>query len=80
MPPEDLAIHGYTSAVLPDGSKKDIDLHHSMEQAFMVCTMIRALNDAALYYKDHHCDRATANYDYSYTFHRDMTMPEDASV
>jgi hypothetical protein len=80
MPPNDLATQGYTSAVLPDGSKKDLKPHHVKEQAFMVCTMIKALNDAAIYYKDHHCDRETANYDYSYTFHRNMTMLDEHSV
>lgn len=78
MPPKDLATK-YTSAILPDGSRKDFKPHQAKEQAFMVCTMIKALNDAAIYYKDHHCDKETANYDYSYTFHPDMTMPEDTS-
>lgn len=77
MPPEDLAAQGLTTAILPDasGTKKDLTPKHAKEQAFMVCTMIRALNEAAIYYKDHHCDKETANYDYSYTFHKDMTMP-----
>lgn len=40
----------------------------------MVCAMIKALNEAAVYYKDHHCDKATANYDYTYTFFENMTV------
>lgn len=76
MPPEDLATQGYTSAILPDGSRKEFSKStHVLEEAFMICTMIRALNDAAVYYKDHHCDKGIANYDYSYTFNQDMAMP-----
>lgn len=79
MPPEDLATQGLTKAILPDGSNKELKSVHAKEQAFMICTMIRALNEAAIYYKDNHCDRETANYDYSYTFHKNMTMPGKTS-
>ena len=51
---------------------------HVKFNAFMVCAMISALNEAAVYYKDHHCDKATANYNYTYTFFDDMSLPEDA--
>jgi hypothetical protein len=77
MPPEDLATQGHTSAILPDGSLKQFSKSSDVqEEAFMVCTMIRALNEAAIYYKDHHCDKDAANYEFSYTFHENMTMPK----
>ena len=41
--------------------------------AFMLCILIPMLNDAATYYKDHHCDKASANYERTYTFFTDMT-------
>lgn len=43
----------------------------------MVCQMIPALNDAATYFKDHHCDKATANYEQSYIFHDNMDIEEE---
>jgi hypothetical protein len=77
MPPADIATK-YTAAIMPgDGSLKELKPHQVKEEAFMVCVMIKALNDAAVYFKDHHCDKETANYEYSYTFHEDMNMPED---
>lgn len=74
MPPEDLALK-YNSSITPDHKQKDLQPRHVKEQAFMVCVMINALNEAAVYYKDHHCDKETANYDYTYTFHDNMLMP-----
>jgi hypothetical protein len=47
------------------------------ENAFMVCAMIDALNAAAKFYKDHHCDKESANYNYTYVFHENMRMPEE---
>jgi hypothetical protein len=60
-----------------DQSRKEIKPKQIKESAFMVCAMIDALNAAAKYYKDQHCDYATANYNYSYTFFADMSLPED---
>lgn len=76
MPPADVALK-YKRAINPQGEIKEFKPQQLREEAFMVCAMIRALNAAAVYYKDHHCDKATANYSYNYTFHDDMTMPED---
>jgi hypothetical protein len=75
VPPDDIALT-YTSAFTPDGNFKILKKTEVKEEAFMVCVMINSLNSAAVYYKDHHCDKETANYEYSYTFHEDMTMPE----
>jgi len=80
VPPEDIALK-YTSAVSPsDGKIKKYTNSKAIKgNAFMLCAMINALNSAAIYYKDHHCDKATANYEYSYVFHKDMTYPDDAN-
>jgi hypothetical protein len=74
VPPDDLALK-YSSAILPDGTPKDWKPKQAKENAFMVCAMIDVLNSAAKFYKDQHCDKATANYEYSYTFQKDMHMP-----
>ena len=76
VPPDDLALK-YTKAIQPDGTQKEWKPKQAKENAFMVCAMIDALNAAAKFYKDQHCDKATANYEYSYTFHKDMLMPEE---
>jgi hypothetical protein len=74
VPPDDIALT-YTSAVTPDGKLKILNKKAVKQEAFMVCVMIDSLNSAAVYYKDHYCDKETANYEYSYTFHENMTMP-----
>lgn len=77
MPPDDLATLGYTSAILFDGSRQNFGQPALVwREAFMICTMIQALNDAAIYYKNHHCDKGTANYNYTYKFFDNMTMPD----
>lgn len=77
IPPADIALK-YQSAITPgDKERKDIKAKQVKYYAFMVCAMIDALNSAAKYYKDHHCDSRSANYNYTYTFHKDMRMPEE---
>ena len=70
----------YTTAILPNDKKerKEIPEKQRKRYGFMLCHMIEALNAAAKYYKDQHCEEGTANYEYSYTFHEDMTMPDEA--
>lgn len=77
VPPDDIALK-YHSAVYPsDGHIQEYKNSHQIKgNAFMLCAMINALNAAAIYYKDHHCDKATANYEYSYVFHKNMTYEE----
>jgi hypothetical protein len=60
-----------------DGTLKEWKPKQAKENAFMVCAMIDALNAAANFYKDHHCDKETANYKYTYVFHKNMRMPEE---
>jgi hypothetical protein len=77
VPPSDLALR-YTYAITPgDNRRKDMNPKHVKDYAFMICTIIDALNAAAKHYKDQHCDQDTANYEYSYTFFDNMTLPED---
>jgi len=82
-PPDDLSSR-YTTAILPgkgeggsNGEFKEMKPKHAKENAFMVCAMIDALNVASKFYKDQHCKDGSANYDYSYTFHDDMRMPNE---
>lgn len=77
IPPADIALR-YDYAILPDNNeRKDLKEKGVKQEAFMVCAMIDALNAAAYYYKDQHCHRVTANYNYSYVFFDDMSLPED---
>jgi hypothetical protein len=74
VPPADIALK-YTEAIYPGGRVHEWSNQKQIKgNAFMICTMINALNEAAVYYKNHHCDMATANYEYSYVFHKNMTM------
>ena len=72
VPPSDIAIR-YNSTHI---HFKDVDYKPKevREEAFVLCAMIDAMNDAAMYYKDNNCDPATANYVFNYTFFRDMRM------
>jgi hypothetical protein len=65
VPPADVAVK-YKRAITPEGEIKELKPNQIKEESFVVCAMIKALNEAAVYYKDHHCDKETANYEYSY--------------
>lgn len=75
-PPDDLASR-YTTAIWPGGNGEihEIRPKQAKEYAFMVCAMIEALNSASKFYKDQHCKNGRGNYNYSYVFHDDMSMP-----
>lgn len=80
VPPRDLATR-YSTAIPPPGSRtgkgiKEWKPKQAKYNAFMVCAIIGALNDAAIYYKNNHCKEGTGNYNYSYSFHKDMIMPD----
>ena len=78
MPPPDDAAQRYTSAIKPDtGEVKEWKPKQAKEYAFMVCSMIDALNAASKFYKDQHCKDGTGNYNYTYVFHDDMRMPDE---
>jgi hypothetical protein len=80
VPPPDIGLK-YDYQIPPgrDGSKgqQEMTKYHRKHLAFMICVLIPALNDAATYFKDHHCDKKTANYERTYTFFKDMSTPED---
>lgn len=80
-PPQDLPMR-YTSGVSSEKFSKTEVIREwkpkeLKEEAFMVCAMIDALNAASIFYKDQHCKDGTGNYNYSYTFHEDMRMPDE---
>jgi hypothetical protein len=74
-PPSDLALR-YKFSIAPDGTRKTYKDYQPQELTFMVCHLIRALNDAATHFKDNQCN-GTANYEKTYIFHDNMTLEED---
>lgn len=84
VPPADVALR-YKYALIPGtGERKDLKEKGVKQQAFMLCHMIDALNAAAKFYKDQQCtgedESLVANYNYSYVFWNDMSLPEDSLV
>jgi len=86
MPPEDLALRNYTRSLQPpphgyyhqnpktpwDPPVGDLTRPgRAKKEAFMVCQMIRAVNEAAEYFKKTACDPAKTNWDRNYTFFND---------
>lgn len=55
-PPADIALK-YTAGYFPDGSVKEYKNKPDLvkRHAFMACQMISAANNAATYFKQHHC-------------------------
>jgi hypothetical protein len=45
----------------PDGETEENDDKRSIRNAFMVCYMISAMNEAAQFWKERHCPAGTAN-------------------
>ena len=60
VPPATL-LKEYTNASFPGGNSKAFDAKAAKRNVFTVCYMIKTLNDAATYYKEHHCDATTVN-------------------
>jgi len=67
-PPDTIATE-LLYAEYPDKSKKKMTETTAKRNAFMLCQMIPAVNKAATYYKQNHCDD-NANYDKTFTFHK----------
>jgi hypothetical protein len=63
LPPKDIAFTNYSH--YGDGSVEvwqDKKRKHQYRNAYMICTLMQALHDAALYYKkNQHCKRKSAN-------------------
>ena len=81
-PPDDLASK-YTSAILPWGKgDKVVELTRAKakQHAYFLCALIDAVNAASKFYKDQHCEKGSANYEYSRVFHEDMRMPNETTI
>ena len=69
-PPSDIAVkYDYYIAPKETERTKHRNAKISQREAFMVCTMIKGLNEAAEYFKKHNCEEGTANFEKSYIFH-----------
>jgi len=79
IPPPDLGER-FNFAIEPD-QVVDKKLAHppsiARNHAFMVCHLLPYLNEAAIYWKDHHCEGKTRNKDETLTFYKSMQI--DAS-
>ena len=67
-PPANALERYEASYAPPAGEKKEIKPVDAKRLAFSVCTLLRALNQAASYYKQHHCSDDKANHDKSLVF------------
>jgi hypothetical protein len=75
-PPIDVAVQ-YNFGVTPTNELKYYKHANIVKRhAFMLCMLIKALNDAAIFYKQHHCPDGTANFAKVYTFHKSMTVEQ----
>ena len=80
QPPDNIASK-YTSGFLPGNNEiRKFNPKEVKRYAFMVCALIDALNAASKFYKDHHCEEGSANYEYSYVFNEDMGMPNETNI
>lgn len=59
-PPLDVATK-YDYGILPAGVKEPLDEKDAKRQAFMLCQLLRYLNEAAIYFKKRVCSPAMAN-------------------
>jgi len=78
VPPKDIATK-YDFAIQPgSGEKKEVKKDQVKRNAFMLCHFIPALNEAARFYKDHHCKDPNdpPNYKEEYIFHPTMELEE----
>jgi hypothetical protein len=67
LPPKDMALTNYSH--YGDGSVEvwdDKTRIHQYRNAYMICTLLPALHDAALYYKQNHCE--TPNFEESWNY------------
>eukprot|EP00548_Thalassiothrix_antarctica_P010273 CAMPEP_0194157748 /NCGR_PEP_ID=MMETSP0152-20130528/73166_1 /TAXON_ID=1049557 /ORGANISM="Thalassiothrix antarctica, Strain L6-D1" /LENGTH=393 /DNA_ID=CAMNT_0038866373 /DNA_START=220 /DNA_END=1400 /DNA_ORIENTATION=- len=71
-PPPDIAKQ-YNYQITPDGERREFKMKTGPSRhAYMICALIPRLNQAARYYKEHHC-KGKANYDETYIFHSEMS-------
>ena len=85
QPPLDLATQGFDYAIFPpraDGKDKDTYVEkkeplvnknrQAKREAFMLCGMIKSINEALTYYKKHACGEH-GNFEQTYSIHDDPT-------
>ena len=66
-PPNDIVKYNYQLA--PDGSQVALrSAQVGVRHAYMICALIPRLNQAAIFYKEHHCD-GKGNFEKTYIFH-----------
>ena len=58
----------YSTSVTPNGELNHILPQHRKRHAFMLCLMISRLNQAGMFWTQHHCDPSTANTTKSFLF------------
>jgi len=56
----------------PYGTKEKLRPERAHREAFMACQMIKRLNEVATWYKDHHCEKETVNYNKTFIFHHSL--------
>ena len=63
----------YKSSVTPDGEEHDLTVHSGriIRMAFALCQIIPRINQAAIYFKQQHCDVNTANLNKTFLFPKD---------
>jgi hypothetical protein len=67
-PPPSIVEKNYT--ISPDGTRGLFRKPaHIRRNAFMLCTTIPGLNEAAIFFKNHNCD-GKANYDKTFIYHK----------
>ena len=66
-PPHDILVT-HKSGFFPGGGEKQFDDKRARAHGFMICHLLAALNEAATYFKQKHCDQATANYNKNAVF------------
>ena len=60
-PPIDAMSSQYAYMFGRDGKRQDLDSKDHKRHVFSSCAIISAMNDAALFFKLHHCDKSEAN-------------------
>lgn len=75
-PPPDVAAQ-YVFSVTPTNELTIWRYPHTGKRnGFMLCMIIKALNDAAIFYKQHNCPAGTANFAKNYSFHKNMQVEQ----
>lgn len=67
-PPHNIAAK-YDYILRPNGQRRGFNTATRRRNAFALCHMIRMMNQAATYYKQHHCAPGQANLNKSLVFH-----------